>query len=617
MIKSHKYTFHGRKKCHELHNEILKKGEMLLEMNKTQIEMRAIIALEDILTRSQYIIPEIAKNDKTPSWDGIVFVYDQPGTKKKDLLGKIDIQVKGHYNANDFSEKITYSVEVSDLRNYLIDSGVIYFVIYLKDFDNWKIYYCPLLRYDLTCLLKEAKDQKTKSIELMEFPTDELELRSVLAHFIRNKTLQGAIDKRYLSLDDVKNSDLPIKSYYLDSDPIQKEDFPIEYSLKYPTYIYFKPSDYEAFFPIEKVILNSVEETLIKEIKVNEEVFYSEYIVLHTKDGKRIKIGKGIEIDFKLKKINFETSGCLTERIRDITFLLAMIQKDRITIGEAEFCIIEEKIEEAIEKIYLAQASLLKIKELLDLLEIEEELDFNKITQDGNENLKTLIKAFIHKEPVSLESQEKLLLGNMEVGNLRIYLLCEIDKNNNYRLINYFGKTDLVKCFVDHKGVNKPVSPYIMMKKDEVLTYSNISFKNIYKSIISIPEDEYYFSGVNLFILELIDAYDESGKIEIYEMALKIMEWMINKQPESDNVYLINKFQILKRRREFSIEELERLLQLKNEEKDLMMLTAICILMDNLSEAKLNYLKLDEEMKERFKKFPIYRLWEKNESLNC
>ncbi len=59
------------------------------------------------------------------------------------------------------------------------------------------------------------------------------------------------------------------------------------------------------------------------------------------------------------------------------------------------------------------------------------------------------------------------------------------------------------------------------------------------------------------------------------------------------------------------------LLQLKNAESDLMMLTGICILMDNFSEANLYYMKLDKNMRESFKEFPIYRLWERSRVVNC
>lgn len=378
-------------------------------MNKTQIEMRAIMLLEDSLTRSQYIIPEIPKNDKTPSWDGNIFIYNQPGTKKKDLIGKIDVQVKGHYNKKSFKDRITYPVNVFDLRNYLNDSGVIYFVIYMKNFDDYKIYYNTLLPFDLTCLLKEAKDQKSKTIELIAFPTDELEIRDVFTNFIRNRDLQGAIDHRYLSLEDVENSNLPIMSFHFGfSGPGLEKSSPIEYTLNHPTYIYFKPSEYEVFFPIEKVTFDSVMETLIKDIKVNEDVMYTEYNVFHTKKGKTLRIGKGIEIDFKSKKITLKIRGSLPERIRDIEFYLAMIEKKRITIGEMWLPINEANVDdEAIKKIYSTQNSLLKIKELFELLEIKEELNFSFISDEGNENLKTLIKTFIDNEPVSLDSRKQ------------------------------------------------------------------------------------------------------------------------------------------------------------------------------------------------------------------
>lgn len=587
-------------------------------MNKTQIEMRAIIALEDVLTRSQYINPEVAKNDRTPSWDGNVFIYNQPGTMKKDLIGKIDIQVKGHYNKKTFKDKITYPVNVFDLRNYLNDSGVIYFVIYIKNFDDYKIYYNTLLPFDLTRLLKNAKDQKSKSIELIEFPKDELEIRDIFTNFIRNRDLQGAIDHRYLSLEDVENSDLPIMSYHFGfSGPGLKKSSPIDYTLNHTTYIYFKPSNYEAFFPIEKVTFDSAMETLIKDIKVNGEVIYTEYIVFHTKEGKTLKIGKGIEVDFKLKKINLKTCGSLSDSIRDIEFFSAIIKKKRITIGETWLQINEATIDdEVIKKLYSIQNSLLKIKELLELFEIKEELNFHFISKEGHENLKTLIKAFIDNEPVSLDSQEDLILGNMEVGNLRIYLLGQKDQNNKYRLSNYFSNNNPIRCFADNKGLHEPMSPFVMLKKNEILTCSNISFENIYRSIIGIPENENYFTALNYFVLELIEAYDDSGKMEIYELALKILDWIIEKQTNTSLVYLINKFQVVKRRRVLSIEELEMLLQLKNAEKDLMMLTGICILMDNFAEANLYYMKLDKNMQENFKEFPIYRLWERSRVVN-
>ena len=216
----------------------------------------------------------------------------------------------------------------------------------------------------------------------------------------------------------------------------------------------------------------------------------------------------------------------------------------------------------------------------------------------------------LNNELLSGEIQELPIVGNMKVGNLNIALVCIKMEDEKYRLYNYFDKTNPLKIFHEDDLNGFPMSPYIGMKKAEILMYSNISCENIYQSIVETQGDNNYFFALNHLILELIEAYDNSGKIEIYELTLKILDWMIEKQPGSDNIYLINKFQLLKRRRELSMEEIEILLRFKNEEIDLMMLTAICILMDNRTEAKLYYMRLEEDMQESFKELPIYRLWE-------
>lgn len=582
-------------------------------MNKTQIEMRAIIALEDVLTRSQYINPEVARNDKTPSWDGNIFVYDQPGTKKKDLLGKIDIQVKGHYNTEDFGERITYSVNSCDLKNFLNDSGVIYFVVYLKDFDNYKIYYSPLLRYDLTCLLKKAKDQKSKSIEMMVFPSDELEIRDIFTNFIRNRSLQGTVDHKLLSMEDVEKANLSIESFNFGySGPGLNQCSPIEYTLNHPTYIYIKPFDFEVYLPVEKATFTRAIQTLSKDIKVNGELIYAEYDVLHTKEKSILRVGKNVEIDFSLNKIHFRDKGFLSDRIKDLGFFIAILENQDVSIGELSFLKNEVSVsEDFIKNALLKQENLVEIKALLEFLKIEEDLDLNNLTDKDNISLAILINTMLYNELLSGEIQDLPIVGNMKVGNLNIALVCIKMEDEKYRLYNYFDKTNPLKIFHEDDLNGFPMSPYIGMKKAEIIMYSNISCENIYQSIVETQGDNNYFFALNHFILELIDAYDESGKIEIYELALKILDWMIEKQLGADNIYLINKFQLLKRRRELSMEEIEILLQFKNEETDLMMLTAICILMDNLTEAKLYYMRLEEDMQESFKELPIYRLWEK------
>ena len=63
--------------------------------NNKRIEETATTALKAALLRCPILDSYIDSNDKTPSWDGTVFVYRNEKQKKADLLGKAPIQVKG------------------------------------------------------------------------------------------------------------------------------------------------------------------------------------------------------------------------------------------------------------------------------------------------------------------------------------------------------------------------------------------------------------------------------------------------------------------------------------------------------------------------------------------
>lgn len=54
-------------------------------MHKSTVEEKAITHLKDSLLNCPRLHPYLSVNDKTPSWDGEVFLYDD-SSKKKDKL---------------------------------------------------------------------------------------------------------------------------------------------------------------------------------------------------------------------------------------------------------------------------------------------------------------------------------------------------------------------------------------------------------------------------------------------------------------------------------------------------------------------------------------------------
>ena len=77
-------------------------------INTNCMEMMSINALEDSLAYTNGILfPYINNNDKEPSWDGHVYIYKNTDSAKKDIKGKVYVQVKG--TSIDYNDPKTYT----------------------------------------------------------------------------------------------------------------------------------------------------------------------------------------------------------------------------------------------------------------------------------------------------------------------------------------------------------------------------------------------------------------------------------------------------------------------------------------------------------------------------
>lgn len=148
------------------------------------------------------------------------------------------------------------------------------------------------------------------------------------------------------------------------------------------------------------------------------------------------------------------------------------------------------------------------------------------------------------------------------------------------------------------------ISPYINLTTENLISFSNINIDVMKKSFDSPEYSEETCLRYNLWLLELIKAYDESREHKWLEFA----EYLIDKILEFSNSpsYRINKLQIIKRIRNLSKEEKDELYEIKENEKDNMIQCGIAILLENSSDFERYFNKL--ENKEEFEKYPIYNL---------
>lgn len=153
-------------------------------LNTKRIEESATLALKSALLRCPTLSAYISENDKTPSWDGQVFVYGSAGQKKSDGILVVPVQIKG--TINKLADKsISYSCEVSDLKIWMQNGGCMLFLVSVDlESQSHKIYYSGLQVYDLKKELETAKHHKSRNIQLQKFPQDDpSEMTNIISSF--------------------------------------------------------------------------------------------------------------------------------------------------------------------------------------------------------------------------------------------------------------------------------------------------------------------------------------------------------------------------------------------------------------------------------------------------
>lgn len=521
-------------------------------MNKARIEGIALSKLQSCLLKSDYVECVFSTNDKFPSWDGFICLYNKKdSSKKSDLHRRIPVQIKGHFSEPPYQSLISFSVEISDLRNYFNECGVIFFVIYLDNNDNHQIYYNLLTKLKIRRIIKGKENQKNVSISLEQFPMDNpAEFTDIFFNFAKDMSLSPP--KNDVSLDDIMRK--PIEGYdslnFSYSGIMYKND-PLGYFLTHPTTLSLGNSALGIENPIDTVYIKKIIHSCNESIFVKDTVYYSSYKIERKGiDQFYLILGKSFIFDLQTgacpsAKLHYGIKGNLQERIHDTKFFLDYLSTQEMMIGNESLKLLVNKDElKSIDIEYFKNSLELfeSIASLLKKLNVCEPLDCDKISENDEETLIKLIYTVLNGRTIRPDYEHKQY--KLQIANIKILLSANKKDDGYYSITNFFSAENENVYVYQSAEMIIQVPLTFILSEDDFISLDNIDYGMVYSDIVKSQTSQKLKKYTYSFVTDMVSGFfkRKKNKEEFKVCVEKSLLFLIQNVPEYDYVSLKQQF---------------------------------------------------------------------------
>lgn len=587
-------------------------------MNNKTIDILAVNAVRDSIAICDYLEPYIEDNDKTPSWDGEIMIYDVANTPKSSFKGKFPVQVKGTCRDNLSKPQIKHPVNVIDLKNYLRDGGVMYFVVYIsEDAQQKKIYYNDLHLVKLNYLIRKAKG-KSIQVTFKEFPESDNEKRLLCLSFCNTRNKQHSFKDNIIRLDQLPSKPYTLYTSSYLAPEIRNDPFKAILDSDTAWVVQFEGDTLQ--IPIDTISAKG--ELVIQykkdcKVKVGERIFYDQVSVRRFYDRVEIRIGQSLKLSYSQNRtlsVHYILTNSLRNRITDANFIIAAILAKGFDLDGCFYKIPENVFADfKIGKLRKHLRLLQDYVEVLNRLHISEDLDLSTLTRSDIDGFNALVLAFIKNQPIQDLPPKQPLVSCISIGKLKIGICIEPSKaeKSNYYIRNLFAYEGEF-LYKDEHGKSWPTSPYSILKSPEDYNdISNIDFTTLPNTYKVLAEENPNIADIATNdMLIMLSAYDQSPNTQFLTAIKELAEWILENKTDLPREYkLINLLQVAKRERDLNRDERDKLYNLLETDYSEDIKTAAALLLGDQLCAERHFGRMEPYNQECFKQFPIYHFW--------
>ena len=601
-----------------------------MNVSNSKIEIRALNALENIIDAHNTMSHQFNSLDKEMSWDGSILIFkDNAGdTNKANLDDEVRVQIKGHIDdpvrnqsrKRDYlgRQRITYPVELVDLKIYSKGGGVIYFEIFMSpDGKEREVFYASLYPSVLKKYIDEKERKLAKKKAQPKKPTiiivfsrlenNEDVLYKIVKQFSIEKGKQGtgevALVKDMIMLKDMDK----VKSISVTAVGIDDEFGLLKRFAAGDICFYGKTEGNPYERPIEwakdaKFIMRKGVE---KSISIGDMLYYEKYEVEETSDGELAVIpSPNLRFDLSNGRFNFRSSTGIKELKHDAEFLLAAMGATAFKINNTNFSYMNPAMPKELEdelKFYL------DIDEVLSMIG----LDFDKPLKDAEGiMLRQLADLLCMKKGLKNSLlTEKFHTYNWMLGDKYVpVIVIRHDKDEENDLFNAIYTKNLQTMASDGEGNYFKIPLFEHVDMDIIKKLYRYDYEWLKKQIDEEDVNEYTAEYLNQAALKLISIFDENKDYKALELAQYQFD-KIKKLEKDKPYFIINVLQLKKRREGLTERDIQELRKIATA-SDPQICFGANVLLGNKDRAKQEFEKVDGETQRFIKICPIYYLYE-------
>lgn len=590
------------------------------KMTTKKIDDKGQRILCDYFAECERVDTYIATNDKEPLWDGHLYLFNSSEQKADQLYGRLPAQLKSSSKTSQKSA-VTFPVKKSALETYKRDGGIVYFYVLAGNASEKQIYYCLLTPVVIKKYLRAPSNGDKVSITLKQIPTDKGQVTEELFQFFFDcKKQTSSAEKPIVEIQDYfsKSGKRQFTVFAKSPEPV---DDVFKHMQRHPLYLYATDDEKNVTFAIgDGPVTLKIGRNIEQDISVNGVPYFKGCTLFEEDEENVVIIGNFFTLrmgnEQKKPSLNFKLEGHSNlKKITYLSFCLAVIKYQKFSIGKLDIpCEGLNPDADLVKKMQEELKILCKVRSLFNKMHIEGDINLDELDSNAISNLEALYKGIVLNEPLELkQGMEKKV--RIEIGHLVLYVMFETADNGKFLVRDFFMDDD-VCCLLQENNATTKSSRFTLLSVDQFAEASNFDYSLMISSYESFVKDnEKVAQYANWDMLRMLQAYDktEGKRSKLLDAAESLNNWFIETKRFSElPINEINRLQIIKRRRDLTDDENDRICALLESNLQEDSKTACMLLLGNQKGAEHYFRKMTQEQQDFFKTLPVYHFWNNN-----